>query len=221
MRDENGSEGRSVAVVGVSCRLPGGIDDLACLSRMSTEGRDLVREAPADRLDLERFTDRDLPRPRESYTTAGGYLDDLFGFDAAHFGISPKEARQDDPQHRLLLELAVEALDDAGIAWQSLVGSDTAVFVGISDVSHGGLQTMDQRSVNAYTVSGGASSTAANRLSYCLGLRGPSMAVDTACPSSLVALGRVRRANVGHLEPDATEIVRPRLGVRRPERTSS
>ncbi|KOX20417.1 hypothetical protein ADK67_29150 [Saccharothrix sp. NRRL B-16348] len=174
--------------------MPGGIDDLGGLWRALVEGLDLIGEAPGDRFDLDRFTDRDLPRPGKGYTTAGGYLDDLAGFDAAHFGISPKEAGQMDPQHRLLLELAAEALDDAGIARAAVAGSDTAVFIGISDNAYGGLQMVDTRGINAYTMSGAASSIAANRISYCLDLHGPSMAVDTACSSSLVAFDQACRA---------------------------
>ncbi|WP_367128759.1 beta-ketoacyl synthase N-terminal-like domain-containing protein [Saccharothrix sp. HUAS TT1] len=194
MRTGNDHEDHAVAVVGASCRLPGGIDGLDRLWQALTEGRDLVGEAPADRFDLSRFTDRELPRPGKGYTTAGGYLTDLASFDAAHFGISPKEAGQVDPQHRLLLELAAEALDDAGIARESLAGSDAAVFVGISDNSYGALQMMDPRRINAYTMSGSASSIAANRISHGFDLRGPSMAVDTACSSSLVAFDQACRA---------------------------
>ncbi|XVS67443.1 beta-ketoacyl synthase N-terminal-like domain-containing protein [Actinosynnema sp. CA-299493] len=197
MHTGNHHEDHSVAIVGAACRLPGGIADLDGLWRALVDGRDLVGEAPADRFDLDRFTDRDLPRPGKGYTTAGGYLDDLAGFDAVHFGISPKEAGQMDPQHRLLLELAAEALDDAGIAREAVAGSDTAVFVGISDNAYGGLQMVDPRRINAYTMSGAASSIAANRISYCLDLRGPSMAVDTACSSSLVAFDQACRAVLG------------------------
>jgi len=187
-------EDQSIAIVGAACRLPGGIDNLDQLWQALTEERDLVGEAPTDRFDLSRFTDPDLPRPGKGYTTAGGYLTDLAGFDAAHFGISPKEAGQMDPQHRLLLELAAEALDDAAIAPDSLAGTDTAVFVGISDASYGGLQMANLPVVNAYTMSGAASSIAANRISYSLDLHGPSMAVDTACSSALVALDQACRA---------------------------
>jgi acyl transferase domain-containing protein/NADPH:quinone reductase-like Zn-dependent oxidoreductase/SAM-dependent methyltransferase/acyl carrier protein/short-subunit dehydrogenase len=187
-------EDRSIAIVGAACRLPGGIDNLDHFWQALIEARDLVGEAPTDRFDLGRFTDPDRPRPGKGYTTAGGYLADLAGFDAAHFGISPKEAVQMDPQHRLLLELAVEALDDAAIAPESLAGTDTAVFVGISDASYGGLQMANLPAVNAYTMSGAALSIAANRISYCLDLHGPSIAVDTACSSALVALDQACRA---------------------------
>ncbi|MBM7815047.1 type I polyketide synthase [Saccharothrix algeriensis] len=190
----NDSGDRSVAIVGVACRLPGGVDGPDGLWRALVEGRDLVTAPPADRFDPDRFTDPDRPRPGRGRTAAGGYLADLAGFDAAHFGISPKEAAQVDPQHRLLLELAAEALDDAGIARDRLAGSDAAVFVGISDASYGVLQMMDVRAINAYTMTGAASSIAANRVSHFLDLRGPSMAVDTACSSSLVALDQACRA---------------------------
>ncbi|KAB7846951.1 type I polyketide synthase [Streptomyces mobaraensis] len=188
-----GSAGRPVAVVGVSCRLPGGVGDLSGLWEVLEQGRDVVGEVPADRFDVRRFVDASMPRVGKSRTAAGGFLDDVAGFDAGYFGIAPKEASRMDPQHRLLLELAVEALDDAGIAPARLAGSDAAVFVGVSDTSYGGLQMMHPEAVNAYTMSGGASSIAANRLSHFFDLRGPSMVVDTACSSSLVALDRACR----------------------------
>ncbi|UQA91406.1 type I polyketide synthase [Streptomyces halobius] len=182
-----------IAIVGAACRLPGDIGDLDGLWQALEEGRDLVGEAPAERFDASRFIDTSMPRAGKSYTAAGGFLSDVASFDAEYFGITPKEAVQMDPQHRLLLELAVEALDDAAIASRALAGSDTAVYIGISDASYGALQMMRLRSVNAYTMAGAASSLAANRLSHCLDLRGPSMAIDTACSSSLVALDRACR----------------------------
>ncbi|MGG2463981.1 beta-ketoacyl synthase N-terminal-like domain-containing protein [Streptomyces sp. RGM 3693] len=182
-----------IAVVGAACRLPGGITDLDGLWQALEEGRDLVGEAPAERFDATRFIDTSMPRTGKSYTAAGGFLADVASFDAEYFGITPREAAQMDPQHRLLLELAAEALDNAAIAPRTLAGSNTAVYVGICDASYGGLQFMSPRSVNAYTMVGAASSLAANRLSHCLDLRGPSMAIDTACSSSLVALDRACR----------------------------
>ncbi|GAA2722298.1 MULTISPECIES: SDR family NAD(P)-dependent oxidoreductase [Streptomyces] len=178
---------RIVAVVGAACRLPGGIGGLDALWRALREGRDLITEAPADRFDSSRFVDPAMPRPGKSYTAAGGFLDDISGFDASYFGISPREAAQMDPQQRLLLELAAEACDDAAVAPAALAGTDTAVHVGIFDNSYGALQFMN-RSVNAYTMSGAASSIAANRISHVMDLHGPSVVVDTACSSSLVAL---------------------------------
>ncbi|MFC9970572.1 SDR family NAD(P)-dependent oxidoreductase [Spirillospora sp. NPDC127200] len=180
----------AVAIVGVGCRLPGGVGDLAGLWQVLEQGRDVVSAVPPDRFEAERFVDAAMVRAGKSYTAAGGFLDDIASFDAGFFGISPKEAAQMDPQHRLLLETAVEALDDAGIDPAVLAGTDTGVFVGVSDMSYGGLQLSRPQEMNAYTMSGAASSIAANRVSHFFDLRGPSMAIDTACSSSLVALER-------------------------------
>ncbi|GHG61956.1 type I polyketide synthase [Streptomyces griseocarneus] len=183
----------AVAIVGAGCRLPGGISDLASLWEALREGRDAVGEVPADRFDKARFVDPGALRPCRSYTAAGGFLDDVAGFDAAYFGIAPKEAEAMDPQQRLLLEMAAEALDDAGIPAESLAGSETGVFVGISDPFYGTVQGTVAEYANPYTMSGSTLSIAANRLSYCFDLRGPSMAIDTACSSALVALDRACR----------------------------
>ncbi|MBO0655920.1 SDR family NAD(P)-dependent oxidoreductase [Streptomyces triculaminicus] len=177
-----------LAIVGAACRLPGGITDLGRLWDALAEGKDLISEVPpADRVDAARFVDPSPQRPGKAYTMAGGYLDDVAGFDPEYFGISPREATYMDPQQRMLLEMAAEALDDAAIAPASLAGSDTAVFVGISDMSYGGLQFSRVEQITPHSMSGAALSIAANRLSYVFDLRGPSMAVDTACSSSLVA----------------------------------
>ncbi|MFJ8539706.1 SDR family NAD(P)-dependent oxidoreductase [Streptomyces sp. NPDC093591] len=181
------------AIVGLGCRLPGGIVDLPGLWGALEAGRDLVGAVPEDRFESARFVDTAMPRPGKSYTARGGFLADIAGFDAEYFGISPREAAQMDPQHRLLLETAVEALDDAAIDPATLAGSDTCVFVGVSDFSYGGLQMVRTRSMNAYSMAGTAHSIAANRLSHFFDLRGPSMAVDTACSSSLVAVERACR----------------------------
>ncbi|KMS76608.1 hypothetical protein ACM01_04375 [Streptomyces viridochromogenes] len=180
-------------MVGLGCRLPGGIVDLAGLWEALEAGRDLVGEIPEDRFEAARFVDTAMPRPGKSYTARGGFLADIAQFDADYFGISPREAAQMDPQHRLLLETAVEALDDAGIDPGTLAGSDTCVFIGISDFSYAGLQMIRARQMNAYSMAGGAHSIAANRLSHFFDLRGPSMVIDTACSSSLVAVERACR----------------------------
>ncbi|MEU7164414.1 beta-ketoacyl synthase N-terminal-like domain-containing protein [Streptomyces morookaense] len=184
---------RALAVVGVGCRLPGGITDLDGLWAALREGRDMVGEVPPDRFDKARFVDPGAVRPGRSHTAAGGFLDDVAGFDAAYFGIAPEEAVHMDPQQRLLLEMAVEALDDAGIPAESLAGSDTCVFVGVSDPDYGRFQAALGNHVSPYTMTGASLSIAANRLSYCFDLRGPSMSVDTTCSSALVALDRACR----------------------------
>ncbi|MFC5955246.1 SDR family NAD(P)-dependent oxidoreductase [Streptomyces pratens] len=184
---------RAVAVVGVGCRLPGGITDLAGLWSVLRDGRDMVGEMPADRLPRDRTVDPGTVRPGRSYTAAGGFLQDVASFDAAYFGMSPAEARHIDPQQRLLLEMAAEALDDAALPAESLAGSDTCVYVGVSDPGYGVNLSMMQDHTSPHTMPGATLSITANRMSYAFDLRGPSMAVDTACSSALVALDRACR----------------------------
>ncbi|UBI35339.1 type I polyketide synthase [Streptomyces mobaraensis] len=190
--DGRGAPDGAVAIIGVSCRLPGGIGGLPELWTALEEERDMITTVPADRFDTARFVDISGPRTGKSYTAAGGFLDDIAGFDAAYFGIAPKEAAAMDPQHRLLLELTAEALDDAAVDPARLAGTDTAVFVGVSDGSYALMPA--PREITPYTMVGGALSLAANRVSHAFDLRGPSMSVDTACSSALVALDRACRA---------------------------
>ncbi|MGZ3113761.1 SDR family NAD(P)-dependent oxidoreductase [Streptomyces sp. H62] len=179
----------AVAIVGLSCRLPGGIDGPQDLWEALQEGRDLVGEVPPDRFDAGRFVDAQRRRNDKSCTAAGGFLQDVTGFDSGYFQrISPREAARMDPQHRLLLEMAVEALDDAGIDQAVAAGSDTAVFVGMSSHDYADLQSTGADAPNAYTMVGLAATNAANRISHLLDWHGPSMTVDTACSSSLTAL---------------------------------
>ncbi|MGW5443684.1 SDR family NAD(P)-dependent oxidoreductase [Streptomyces asiaticus] len=177
-----------IAIVGLSCRLPGGITAPEGLWAALAAGRDLIGEIPADRFDALRFVDPDPRRPGKAYTAAGGFLADIAGFDAAFFGLSPREASRMDPQQRLLLEMAREALDDAGIDPGTLAGSDSGVYVGVGNANYGQLQYARPEAITAYTMAGAALCNTANRISHLFDLRGPSMAVDTACSSSLVAL---------------------------------
>ncbi|WUC68920.1 polyketide synthase [Streptomyces sp. NBC_00667] len=158
-------------------------------------GQDLVGTVPGDRFDVARFVSAD-GRLREGrvYTAAGGFLDDVSSFDADFFGISPKEASRIDPQQRLILECVVEAFGDAGIDPAALAGSDTAVYVGVSSHGYSSLQQRRPRTLNAYTMSGSASCNTANRVSYVFDLRGPSLAVDTACSSTLSAVHKACEA---------------------------
>ncbi|WP_329791418.1 SDR family NAD(P)-dependent oxidoreductase [Lentzea sp. DG1S-22] len=177
-----------IAIVGVACRFPGGAGDLEGLWSLLAAEREVVGPPPPNRFDVERYWDSNQLRPGKSYTFAGGYLDDITGFDAGFFGISPREAMCIDPQQRLVLELGVEALDDAGIDPASLAGTDAAVFVGVSALDYGGQQMLIPSAVGPYTNSGAALSNTANRLSYQLDVHGPSLKVDTACASSLNAV---------------------------------
>jgi acyl transferase domain-containing protein len=181
-----------LAVVGMSCRLPGGGDTPARYWQALTDGVDAMAEVPADRWRAADFYDQDPTAPGKAYTQRGGFLADIAGWDAAFFGISPQEALRIDPQHRLLYELVWEALEDAGIPAESLRGSKTGVFLGLVDsrqylqleAEAEGPSSID----DPYLTMGGSASAAAGRLAYQFDLRGPVMTVDTACSSSLVAL---------------------------------
>jgi phthiocerol/phenolphthiocerol synthesis type-I polyketide synthase D len=177
-----------IAVVGLGCRLPGGVDGPDSLWQLLRSGRDAIREGPLDRWDVEAFYSSDQDVPGRMTTRWAGLLDDIAGFDAEFFGISAREARAMDPQARLMLEIAWEALERAGIPPHSLEGRPVGVFTGLCHVDY--LMRMAGRydEIEPYTSSGTAHSTAAGRISYLLGLRGPSVAIDTACASSLVAV---------------------------------
>ncbi|MDN3295180.1 SDR family NAD(P)-dependent oxidoreductase [Streptomyces ficellus] len=178
-----------IAVVGAACRLPGGIHGPEDLWAVLLVGRDVVTEVPADRFHTADLVDGRRPRPGTSYTAAGGFLDDITGFDTSYFsGISPREASRMDPQQRLLLELAAETLDDAGIDHGLVRGSDTAVFIGCSSRDYGELQACAPQTGNAYTVTGMAGAIAANRISHFFDWHGQSVTVDTACSSALTAV---------------------------------
>ncbi|MGX7829711.1 type I polyketide synthase [Actinokineospora sp. 24-640] len=177
-----------VAIVGAACRLPGGIDSVGELWSALAAGCDLVSEAPVDRFDGARLVDPVRDRKGKIASSAGGYLDDVTGFDAEFFGLSPTEASRIDPQQRIAMELAIEALDDAGIDPASLSGSRTAVVMGASSFDYLALQHNDLASINAYTNVGGSLCNVSGRVSHVLDLRGPCFTVDTACSSSLTAL---------------------------------
>ncbi|MFJ4205348.1 beta-ketoacyl synthase N-terminal-like domain-containing protein [Streptomyces sviceus] len=171
-----------VAVIGVGCRLPGGVQGPADYWRLLTGGVDAIRRVPEDR--WRDFT----PFPPEDAPPYGGYLDDIAGFDADFFRITPREAAVMDPQQRILLEVVHEALAHAAVPAASLAGTATGVFVGVSAPEYGSLTGADPATVDPWAPAGGALSVTAGRLAYVLDTRGPSMAVDTACSSSLVAV---------------------------------
>jgi acyl transferase domain-containing protein/NADPH:quinone reductase-like Zn-dependent oxidoreductase/acyl carrier protein len=171
----------------LACRFPGAAD-LEEFWSLLKAGRDAVGEIPDDRWDVDAYFDPDPAKPGMMYTRAGGFIADINKFDAGFFGISPREARRIDPQQRLLLELTWEALESAGIVPETLAGSQSGVFVGISLSDYAAMQRDEPNQVDPYVMSGSAISNAANRISYVFDLHGPSFAVDTACSSSLVAV---------------------------------
>ncbi|ORA77927.1 type I polyketide synthase [Mycobacterium malmoense] len=177
-----------VAVVGIGCRLPGNVSGPESFWQLLIDGRDAVDEVPADRWDADAFYDPDPQAPGRMTTKWGGFVDDVAGFDADFFGITPREAVAMDPQQRMLLEVTWEALEHAGLPPDSLSGSRTAAMMGLSAWDYTILNLERRAEIDAYMSTGNPHSAAVGRISYLLGLRGPAVAVDTACSSSLVAL---------------------------------
>src|SRR4029453_14937012 len=147
-----------------------------------------IGEVPRDRWDIDALYDPDPSTPGRMTTRWGAYLGGVDGFDPKYFGIAPREAASMDPQQRLMLEVATEALDDAGLTHEALTGSATGVYVAVYNNDYGVWQILDRSRIDAYTALGTAHSITSGRLSFLLNLQGPSLVVDTACSSSLVAV---------------------------------
>jgi thioester reductase-like protein len=183
-----------IAVVGVGCRFPGANNPDAYWDLL-TQGRDAVREVPANRWPLDQYYDPIPGTPGKMHCRHGGFLEQVDAFDPASFGLSPREAAAMDPQHRLMLEVATEALESAGLAPVGLRGSRVGVYVGICtgdyawrQLRQGGEGGDADGRLDMYFATGTSFSMAPGRLAYALGLEGPALAVDTACSSSLVAV---------------------------------
>jgi acyl transferase domain-containing protein/NADPH:quinone reductase-like Zn-dependent oxidoreductase/acyl carrier protein len=176
-----------IAIVGMACRVPGGGDTPELFWNLLRDGIDTVREVPTDRWDGDAWYDTDPSAAGKSATKRGAFLDRIDGFDAEYFGILPREAQRMDPQQRLFLEVAIEALDDAGFTREQLRGSRAGVFVASYHNDYAQLQYSDVDAIDLRTLTGTLHSVLANRLSHFLDLRGPSISIDTACSSSLVA----------------------------------
>ncbi len=184
-----GARHEGIAVVGMSCRFPGGVNNPSDYWNLLAEGRDAIVEVPPSRWDVDELFDPNPDAPGKVASRFGGFLDNVDRFDAALFGIAPREAESLDPQQRLLLEVAHEALEDGAAAGDGLSGSATGVFVGLANGDYYCLLTGNGRGrIDAYTGTGTSPNSAAGRVSYVFGLRGPCVAVDTACSSSLVAI---------------------------------
>ncbi len=178
-----------IAIVGMSCRLPGGVNTPETFWKLLQGKTDAISEVPDDRWSIDAYYDAEAETPGKMVSRYGGFVPHLYDFDASFFRVAPREALTLDPQQRLALELGWEALEQGGIAPEALADQQVGVFLGLSSIDH--WQQMLARSpdtIDAYLATGNTHSVAAGRLSFLLGLTGPSMAVDTACSSSLVAV---------------------------------
>jgi acyl transferase domain-containing protein len=176
-----------IAIIGMACRFPGGANHPAAFWRLLCESTDAIRGIPPERWDADDFYDPNPQAPGTMNTRWGGFLERIDEFDNHFFGISDREAARIDPQHRLLLELAWEALEDAGLPPARLRGSPTGVFIGISHSEYGIILYTDRAQADGYAAIGTAHCIAANRISFAFDFVGPSVSLDTACSGSLVS----------------------------------
>jgi len=183
------------AIVGYAARFPGAPDADGYWDVLR-EGRDAISEVPKDRWDADDFFDPEPGAPGKMVTRRAGFVDDVTGFDAPFFGMSTREVRSMDPQHRLLLETAWRAVEHSGTAPTALANTNTGVFVGLATHDYLGMASdeLTYPEIEAYMAIGTSNAAAAGRISYRLGLQGPAVAVDTACSSSLVAIHQACQA---------------------------
>ncbi|MCB9677472.1 MAG: SDR family NAD(P)-dependent oxidoreductase [Alphaproteobacteria bacterium] len=179
-----------IAIVGMACRFPGGVDTPEAFWELLRSGRDAVTRVPADRWDADRWFDPEPATPGKSYVREAAFVDGIDRFDPLFFGMSPREAASLDPQQRLLLEVSHEALERAGLAGSGLKGSSIGVFCGIPESSY--LNRFRAAGApfypDEYAGTGNEASFAAGRIAFSLGVHGPAVAFNTACSSSLVAV---------------------------------
>ena len=179
-----------IAIIGIGCRYPGGITDPQSFWNLLEARTDAVTEVPSSRWHLAEWFDPDPAASGKMSTKWGAFMEGVERFDADFFGITPREATMLDPQHRIALEVAYEALEHAGWSTETLQGSPTGVFIGLTTTEYYQqlLRALPAEALSPYIATGNVPNAAAGRIAYSLGLHGPSVAVDTACSSSLTAI---------------------------------
>src|SRR5581483_1134914 len=177
-----------IAVIGMACRLPGGIESPEQLWEALLRGDDLVTEIPPDRWDADEYYDPEPGVPGRSVSKWGAFIDDVAGFDADFFGISEQEATAIDPQHRLLLEVSWEAAEHAGLSPARLAGTRTGVYVGLGHNDYQLVPADAHALEGPYGFLGNGYCMGSGRISYALGVHGPALTVDTACSAGLVTV---------------------------------
>ena len=188
LRETPAQPTESIAVVGMSCRFPGGSDTPEKFWEFLKSGQDGITEVPSERFDVGQYYDTAPDAPGKMYLKEGGFLkENISEFDSKFFGISPKEVQDLDPQQRLLLELSWESLERACMAPSQLKGSRTGVFIGMIGSEYE-LIPRNPKAITPYTLTGVLTNLASGRISHILGFNGPAITIDTACSSSLVSL---------------------------------
>ncbi len=184
---EKAAKSEPIAIIGMAMRLPGKIKNANDFWNVLINGIDCIEEVPANRWDKDALYDADPNAPGKLYIKEGGFIEDIEYLDGPFFNISPIELESTDPQQRILLEVAHESFENAGIDVNSLIGSDTGVFIGIDNVDYESrqLRSKDYKLINGYCYTSTGPTGASGRISYTMGLRGPCMTIDTACSSAL------------------------------------
>jgi len=180
----------AIAVVGIGCRFPGNSNDVNQFWELLRNGKDAIVDVPEDRWDRHTYYHEERGFSGKTVSQRGGFIDNFDKFDPLFFGITPREATFMDPQQRVLLEVSWEAMEDAGIVTKNYAGSDTGVFIGAFTLDYQHVQFnldhLDQ--IDLHSATGSMMTLVANRLSYAYDFTGPSIAIDTACSGSLVAI---------------------------------
>lgn len=188
VRELRSRQTEPIAIVGMSCRFPGGADHLNAYWNLLKEGKSGIKKIPSDRWDVNAYYDSDFNAPGKMYVRSGGFLERVDTFDPQFFGVSEREAAGIDPQQRLLLEVAWEALENAGQTLDKVSFKETGTFIGSCMDDYLRLNAGNPKQIDAYNSLGTLRCMTAGRLAYLLNLQGPTMQLDTACSSSLVAV---------------------------------